>query len=210
MSLRRSFFIFILFVIASRFSFNLVNNLNTTKDEAVAFLRVKSDENPIEISQYSDNTYIFSALPDFDEEIRTSVKTGDARPEIIRQYLKKRGSPLEPHAQLIVDLADQYHFDYRWMVAIAQQESNLCKVIPFDSYNCWGWGIYPDPTNPEVLKVTRFASYEDALRRIAPQFKKIFLKDSHFKDPSEVMKTYTPPSDGSWADGVSQFFDQLK
>ncbi len=60
------------------------------------------------------------------------------------------------------------------------------------------------------MKITRFDNYEDALRRIAPQFTKIFLKGKHYKDPLEVMRTYTPPSDGSWADGVSLFFEHLE
>jgi len=153
---------------------------------------------------------VFASLPSFDQHVKTSVKTADARAEIIRQYLIKYSSPLVPYSELIVELSDIYNFDYRWLVAIAQQESNLCKKIPIDSYNCWGWGIYPDPANPEVLKVTRFESYDDALRRIAPQFTKIFLKGSHSKDPAEVMKTYTPPSDGSWAESVNYFFDKLE
>ncbi len=146
---------------------------------------------------------LFAALPSFDQQIQTSIKTADARPEIIRQYLNKFGSPLEPYSNLIVQLSDQYNFDYRWLVAIAQQESGLCLHIPEGSYNCWGWGIYGD-------KVTRFDSYEDALRRIAPQFTEIFLKGEQGKDPAEVMKTYTPPSDGSWAKGVSSFFGNLE
>ena len=146
---------------------------------------------------------VFAALPSFDQQMRTAIKIDDARPEIVRQYLLKYNSPLVPHAQLIVDLSDQNNFDYRWMVAIAQQESNLCKRIPEDSHNCWGWGIYGD-------KVTRFDSFEEALRRIAPQFTKIFLKGDHTKEPMEVMKTYTPPSDGSWANGVSTFFGHLE
>jgi hypothetical protein len=150
-----------------------------------------------------DDPVVFAALPSFDKEIQTSIKTADARPEIIRQYLNKYQSPLEPYSNLIVDLSDQYNFDYRWLVAIAQQESGLCLHIPENSYNCWGWGIYGD-------KVTRFDSYEDALRRISPQFTKIFLQGDHSKDPVEVMKTYTPPSDGSWADGVSSFFGNLE
>ena len=145
---------------------------------------------------------IFAALPSFDKQIKTSIKTADARPEIIRQYLHQFGSPLEPYSNLIVELSDQYNFDYRWLVAIAQQESGLCLHIPENSYNCWGWGIYGD-------KVTRFDNYEDALRRIAPQFTAIFLKGDQSKDPADVMKTYTPPSDGSWANGVSSFFDNL-
>jgi hypothetical protein len=155
------------------------------------------------INNNFDDPVVFAALPSFDQEIKTSIKTADARPEIIRQYLNKYESPLEPYSDLIVQLSDQYNFDYRWLIAIAQQESGLCKHIPDNSFNCWGWGIYGD-------KVTRFDSYEDALRRISPQFTKIFLKGVHSKDPAEVMKTYTPPSDGSWAEGVSSFFDNLE
>lgn len=158
----------------------------------------------------TNNSYVFASLPSFDDSIQTSVKTADARAEIIRQYLHQYESPLEPYSELIVELSDQNNFDYRWLVAIAQQESNLCKRIPENSYNCWGWGIYPDPANPEVLKVTRFDSFPDALRRIAPQFTRIFLKGNYSKDPMEVMKTYTPPSDGSWANGVNHFFEKLK
>jgi hypothetical protein len=150
-----------------------------------------------------DDPVVFAALPSFDQEIKTSIKTADARSEIIRQYLYRYQSPLEPYANLIVQLSDQYNFDYRWLVAIAQQESGLCLHIPENSYNCWGWGIYGD-------KVTRFDSFEDALRRIAPQFTTIFLKGDHSRDPLEVMKTYTPPSDGSWAEGVSTFFENLE
>jgi hypothetical protein len=154
-------------------------------------------------SKPTKETIIFAALPETRLETQTSFKTADARTEIVRQYLARHKSELEPHSELIVQLADQYNFDYRWLVAIAQQESNLCKKIPENSYNCWGWGIYGD-------KVTRFDSYEDALRKIAPQFKQTFLKDEHLKDPYKVMETYTPPSDGSWAFGVLQFFKELE
>lgn len=157
--------------------------------------------------QYST---ILSALPSQRSDIKTSFKSADARSEILRQYLEKYKSPLEPFAELIVKLADENNFDYRWLVAIAQQESNLCKRIPQNSFNCWGWGIYPDPKDPSVLKVTRFKSYEDALVRIAPQFKKIFIGNANHKEPGKVMKTYTPPSDGSWAAGINQFFSELE
>jgi len=153
--------------------------------------------------QPPDYTTVFSALPNNKSNIVTSVKVADARTELLRQYLNHYNSPLEQYVDLIVQMSDQYDFDYRWMVAIAMQESTLCKFIPENSYNCWGWGIYGD-------KVTRFESYEDAIRRIAPQFKQIFLKDNHTKDPFKVMKTYTPPSDGSWAEGISQFFTDLQ
>lgn len=144
----------------------------------------------------------YGALPSPLYYVKTNFTTSDARPEIIRQYLNRYNSPLEPYAELLVKVADDNDFDYRWMVAIAQQESNLCKRIIPDSYNCWGWGIYGD-------KVTRFQSFPDAIVRIAPQFKDTFLKHPEIR-PEEVMKTYTPPSDGSWAFGVNQFMRELE
>ncbi len=165
--------------------------------------QVKGATTEINFSDPADYSLVFASLPSQTSQIQASVKTADARPEIIRQYLERYDSPLVPQAELLVQVADKYDFDYRWMVAIAQQESNLCKKIPYESYNCWGWGIYGD-------KVTRFESFDQAIIKIAPQFKKIFLKDLHDKDPYQVMKTYTPPSQGSWAKGVMQFFNELE
>lgn len=199
-----------LFVVLTKVVFSL-NLGNTSKEVSVALLSPRPDVlGSSSTIPEPEEPYVFAALPSFDENIKTSVKTADARAEIIRQYLKKYDSPLEPHSELIVELSDKYNFDYRWMVAIAQQESSLCKRIPENSYNCWGWGIYPEPSNPAILKVTRFDSFDDALRRIAPQFTRIFLKGNHYKDPMEVMRTYTPPSDGSWANGINTFFGKLE
>ena len=185
------------FLLARQTSQNLLAANDNQKDLLISANINSSNE------QTFDSEPVFAALPSFDQQMKTAVKVDDARPEIVRQYLHKYESPLEPFAKLIVDLSDQYDFDYRWMVAIAQQESNLCKRIPEDSHNCWGWGIYGD-------KITRFDSFDDALRRIAPQFVTIFLKGDHTREPMEVMKTYTPPSDGSWANGVSTFFRHLE
>ena len=201
--LKKCFTLLALFALLTKVVFytsSVATNSNTTNDQASIQQRnIKIDSQTLNY----DEPVIFAGLPSFDQQIKTSIKTADARSEIIRQYLNRYESPLEPYSDLIVNLSDQYNFDYRWLIAIAQQESSLCHRIPENSYNCWGWGIYGD-------KVTRFDSYEDALRRIAPQFTKIFLKGSHNKDPYEVMKTYTPPSDGSWANGVSTFFDNLE
>ncbi|OGD79741.1 hypothetical protein A2368_03985 [Candidatus Collierbacteria bacterium RIFOXYB1_FULL_49_13] len=150
-----------------------------------------------------DQTLLYAAIPATVSEIKTSVRSLDARPEIARQYLKKYNSPLYPYAELIVKTSDENGIDFRWLIAIAQQESNLCKRIPENSYNCWGWGIYGD-------KVTRFNSYEHAITAIAPQFKQKFLTDGHRTEADDIMKTYTPPSDGSWSFGVNQFMSEME
>lgn len=201
--IKKSVTLFTVFLVLAGIIFKI--NFNSVNNDALNDITVNTDKT-IDTGTTSINfndPVLFAALPSFDQQIQTSIKTADARPEIIRQYLNKFGSPLEPYSNLIVQLSDQYNFDYRWLVAIAQQESGLCLHIPEGSYNCWGWGIYGD-------KVTKFDSYEDALRRIAPQFTEIFLKGEQGKDPAEVMKTYTPPSDGSWAKGVTSFFGNLE
>lgn len=174
-----------------------INKKLSSQDQVMGVSTYINFQNP------ADYSLVFASLPAQASQIQTSVKTADARAEIIRQYLQRYDSPLLPYAELLVQVADQNDFDYRWMVAIAQQESNLCKKIPYESYNCWGWGIYGD-------KVTRFESYDQAIIKIAPQFKRIFLKGLSDRDPHEVMQTYTPPSGGSWARGVLQFFNDLE
>lgn len=158
-----------------------------------------------QVEGWSESTggLVFSAIPPVENRVATAVDVADARAEILRQYLLKYDSPLVPYADLLVRVADENGFDFRWMVAIAQQESNLCKRIPPESYNCWGWGIYGD-------KVTRFASYEEAITRIAPQFREKFLIHGSETDPEKVMQTYTPPSDGSWAFGINQFMEEME
>lgn len=134
-----------------------------------------------------------------------SITSGDARPIIIRNYLHYYRSPLEPYSAKIVEISDQYKLDFRLLVAIARQESGLCKVIPENSYNCWGYGIYGD-------KVTRFANYEEGLETVARGLKKNYL-DKGLVTAEQIMAKYTPPSlekGGAWAKGVNQFLAELE
>ncbi|MFA6250730.1 MAG: hypothetical protein WC686_04500 [Candidatus Shapirobacteria bacterium] len=130
------------------------------------------------------------------------IMAADSRPELIRRYLEKYKSPLAPYANLIVDLSEENGFDYYWMVAIAQQESNLCKKIPVNSYNCWGYGIHSKGT-------LRFENYEIALKTYAEYLKRQYF-DKGLTTPEQIMKKYCPNSNGSWARGVQQFITELE
>lgn len=134
-------------------------------------------------------------------EVKSEVRGKDARAEIIRRYLGKYGSPLFDYADLIVELSDRYGFEYYWMVAIAQQESNLCKKIPEGSYNCWGYGIHKRGT-------LTFENYELALNSYAEYLKKEYF-DKGLSTPELIMKKYCPSSNGSWAFGVNKFIGEL-
>lgn len=126
----------------------------------------------------------------------------DARTEIIRQYLKKYESPLEPYAASIVAEADRFGLDFRLTTAIAQQESNLCKKIPPDSYNCWGWGIHSQGS-------LHFSSYQEAIETVTLGLKESYIGKG-LVTPSDIMTKYTPLSNGSWAEGVSHFISEME
>lgn len=135
-------------------------------------------------------------------EIRSQVTESDARPLIIERYLAKYKSPLLPYAQQIFELSKTYGFDYYWIVAIAQQESNLCKKIPEGSNNCWGYGIHKRGT-------LTFENYDLALRSYAEYLKTQYF-DKGLNTPELIMKKYCPSSNGSWARGVQQFIDEME
>ncbi len=126
----------------------------------------------------------------------------DARPEIIRRYLEKYKSPLASYSELIFQLSETYGFEYYWIVAIAQQESNLCKKIPEGSHNCWGYGIHSSGT-------LKFENYELALNSFAEYLKRQYF-DKGLNTPELIMNKYCPHSNGSWAFGVQQFINEME
>ena len=150
-----------------------------------------------EISQFSAS-YNNNSSGNYEAEIQVV----DGRVANLKSFFRKHNSSLYDHANKIVEVSDKYQFDYRLLPAIAMQESNLCRVIPDNSYNCWGWGIYG-------TMVTRFDSYDDAIETVAKGIKKNYI-DQGLVTASAIMKKYTPPSQGSWAYGVNTFLKALE
>lgn len=153
----------------------------------------------------SANTQLYEpqVFPKPENDFQITAK--DARALIVKNYLAKYNSPLEEYSDLIVSTSDKYSLDFRLLVAIAQQESNLCKRIPENSNNCWGFGIYGD-------KVTRFSSYPEAFETVARTLKKQYI-DKGLRTPEQIMTKYTPPSvalGGPWAAGVQQFLAEME
>jgi len=109
---------------------------------------------------------------------------------------------LVPYSDLIYQVSKDYGFEYYWIVAIAQQESNLCKKAPEDSHNCWGYGIHKRGT-------LKFESYELAIKSYAEYLKREYF-DKGLTTPELIMKKYCPSSNGSWARGVTQFINEME
>ncbi len=157
-----------------------------------------------EIDYQKNNTDQFdsSNSPYATHTIQTDIEVQDGRVANLQAFLRKYNSPLYDHAAYIVETSDKYQFDYRLLVAISMQESNACRVIPDDSYNCWGWGIYGD-------NVLRFESYEDAIDTVAQGIKREYI-DKGLVTATAIMAKYTPSSNGSWAYGVNHFLKALQ
>lgn len=146
---------------------------------------------------------VYASLPQEFPEISEEIKSNDARPLIIKNYLKKYNSPLLGNEDYIVAKSDEMEMDFRLITAIAQQESNLCKIYPKHTYNCWGWGIHSKGT-------LGFTSYKQAIDAVSLGLKTEYI-DKGLTTPDTIWKKYTPNSpDGAWAKGVNQFMAEME
>jgi hypothetical protein len=148
------------------------------------------------------NTVAYAALPTSQNTMAGDIAQEDGRKEKVRQFLAKHNSPMEAYAGDIVDAADLYGLDHRLIPAIAMQESNVCKKIPVNSHNCWGYGIYGK-------KVTRFADYKEGIYTVTKGLATRY-KPKGLVTPEQIMTMYTPSSNGSWAFSVRHFMAELE
>ncbi|MCB9813719.1 MAG: glucosaminidase domain-containing protein [Pseudomonadales bacterium] len=210
------FFVFAWFLLSAGVIVTTIAGYSFYKDNIVAYLENDSyDENvAISIGQANGNS----------EEIlgaTTIVETEDARALIITNFLKRYNGetrnlhhPLVPEeyfGKFFVELADKYNLDFRLLPAIAMQESNLCVKTPkptdengniIESFNCLGFGVYGQT-------VTKFSSFEANFEQAAKTLKKNYI-DIGLDTPYKIMKKYTPPSNGSWADSINQWMAEMR
>jgi len=167
-------------------------NLSKTHDKVTALKMMTTAQNNI----------IFAALPAADMILSAQIEQRDGRVENVRNFLSLYQSALAQYSDIIVQTADKYHIDYKLIPAIAMQESTGCKLIPINSYNCWGFGIYG-------THVTRFSSYPEAIDVISMAISQHYV-DKGLDTPATIMPIWAPPSNGSWATGVSYFMKQMQ
>lgn len=148
-------------------------------------------------------TNIYSPSSAVVPQIETRIKSSDARIEIIRQYLHKYNSPLEPYSAFLVETSDKYDLDFRLLVAIAHQESALCKIIPENSYNCWGWGIHSRGT-------LRFSSFDEGIETVAKGLRNEYLNKGYVS-VDEIMDKWVPHSpERAWSKAVTHFIENME
>ena len=145
----------------------------------------------------------FAALPKVAFEIKTALGAEDARPIIINKYLSRYASPMSGMGDYIVKVSDRFELDPYLVVAIAQQESNLGKLMPPDCHNAWGWGIHSAGT-------LCFDNWNEGINTFVSGLSEKYLAYG-LRTPEQIMTRYNATSPGgAWAKGVNQFLEDLQ
>lgn len=130
------------------------------------------------------------------------VNDQDIRHLVLKKFFSEYKSPLEFYVDDIIYQSDLYGLDYTLIPAIAMQESGGCKVIPVDSYNCWGFGIYG---NKKVM----FSGFDEAVGKVAKTIKEAYIKRG-LTNATLLEDRWTPSSRGQWSYSVNYFIGKIK
>ncbi len=147
-------------------------------------------------------TTIPGATPIFQGAVTGEVTTADARAQIIDQFFQRYHSPMEGLGGVIVAAADRYKLPFGLLPAIGQCEGNAGKVIPADSYNTWGYGIFG-------TGVKRFRNWQEGIEAVSADLRLNYFNRG-LDTPAEIMTKYTPSSPGSWAVCVESYLLELR
>jgi hypothetical protein len=146
------------------------------------------------------STVSFAALPtNLDSTFSGEITQSDARVELVRQVMDKYNSPLADVADTIVSSADKYKIDYRLIPALALKESGGCRIIPQNSYNCWGYGLYNG---------TRFDTYAEGVQVVSKALSTRFRVGGEV-NPTTVMPLYTNGTDTTWASDIEAYMAKM-
>ncbi len=166
------------------------------------------DLDPI-ISKYSVGTEVkasslYATGYVFEYEMYGSLVISDTRVTALGRFLEDYGSPMAPSAQTFVDVADETGMDWRLIASISGVESSFGRIIPYNSYNAWGWKGGPGGS------FSVFASWDDAISQITRRMATGYGTNI---DPYAIEGIYCPPcgqtGTHTWAGGVSRFMMQI-
>lgn len=161
---------------------------------------------PLHKSSYSQ-THSIVLAKSLDSQNQIADMTGknpqkDIRTVVLQKFFTTYNSPLENEADFIVNASDSWGLDYKIIPAISMQESGGCKKIPFNSFNCWGLGIYGKNS-------LSFNSYSEAITQVAKTIKQSYFKNG-LTNITLLEDKWNPNSTGQWSFGVNFFISKIK
>jgi hypothetical protein len=161
---------------------------------------------PMKLRPQVDKYAIYTSKPLVLAKTSYDIYTKDSRSQRIDEIFKAYNCPLEGMGEKFVHEADKN--DIPWWIAasIAFQESscgkNTPKVDGAESYNAWGWAVYGD-------NVHTFDNWARGIETVSKYLSKRFFSQG-ITETCEIMRVYTPPSNGSWCNGVDHFRNQIE
>lgn len=166
------------------------------------FINYKTEYKPTINRGYS----IYSSKPLVIEDLRYEIYSKDSRAMKINEIYRRFNCPMEGLGEVIVAEADKNNIPWWIVPAISFQESSCGKNTPKlesgDTYNAWGWAVYGENVH----------SFDNWVRGIETVSK--YLSNKFFSkgvtEPCDIMRVYTPSSNGSWCEGVNYFGDVIQ
>lgn len=148
-----------------------------------------------------DKYYLFSSIPLTLDTVDQQIDYRDSRAERINSVMEYFNCPMSGLGKDFVEKADEYEIPYWITAAIAFQESSCGKNVPTidgaTTNNAWGWATYGSSKH-------QFDSFSEGIDTVSQYLSSQFYSRG-ITDTCEIMKTYTPPSNGSWCEGVDYF-----
>ena len=126
-----------------------------------------------------------------------NLPDNDYRVDRLRAYLNSHNSPLADHADVLIEKADEYRLDWRFVPAITGVESTFGKRIPPGSFNAYGWanGAY------------RFESWDDSIEIVSKTLREKYI-DRGAVTINQIARRYAPPSP-AWGGKVIFFINKI-
>lgn len=147
---------------------------------------------------------IYSTKYDFGGGTLGNLVTSDSRVVALNRFLNEYGSPMAPYAEVFVQRADETGLDWRLVTAISGVESGFGRIIPYNSYNAWGWRGGPGGD------FSVFVSWEDGISQVT---RRLAAGYGTTINPYEMEPIYCPPCglnpEHAWANGVSRYMGQI-
>lgn len=131
----------------------------------------------------------------------TPFKEQDIREKILKGFLGKYNSPLTPFASEFIRNADIYNLDWRLVTAISGVESTFGKLIPYNSYNGWGWGIYGN-------NVIRFSSWDEGIKTVSKSLREDYINKWSAENIYQIGRFYA--ASPTWANRVVYLMNNIQ
>ncbi len=151
--------------------------------------------------QYS----LYRQSPPEGQVLGESIGAINGKTELLRQYLEWQGSPMVDSAGTFIEVAEKYDLPWTLLPSICGKESTFGKQVPYESYNCFGWGVYGS-------NVIKFKSWDDGIDTVGKGLREKYF-DKGIDTVDEIEYSYTPPSANGthhWRDGINFFMWQIE